>query len=57
MVYYSVASDISCKYKVGDSVEVDSGPFGSKAIVQEVNSTNYILVLGVVRLCAQNEDK
>jgi transcription antitermination factor NusG len=43
----SVASDISvAKYKVGDSVEVDSGPFlAQKAIVQEVNSTNYILVL------------
>ena len=34
------------QYKVGDSVEIDSGPFLSqKAIVQEVNSTNYVLVL------------
>lgn len=40
-------TDISvAKYKVGDSVEVESGPFmAQKAIVQEVNSNNYILVL------------
>ena len=40
-------ADISvAKYKVGDTVEVESGPFLSqKAIVQEVNNTNYILVL------------
>jgi transcriptional antiterminator RfaH len=40
-------SDISvAKYKVGDTVEVESGPFMTqKAIVQEVNSNNYILVL------------
>jgi transcription antitermination factor NusG len=40
-------ADISiAKYKVGDVVEVESGPFLSqKAIVQEVNNTNYILVL------------
>jgi transcription antitermination factor NusG len=38
-------SDISVsKYKVGDTVEV--GPFyDTKAVVQEVNSNNYILVL------------
>ena len=40
-------ADISvAKYKVGDIVEVESGPFLSqKATVQEVNNTNYILVL------------
>jgi transcriptional antiterminator RfaH len=40
-------TDISvATYKVGDSVEVESGPFmAQKAIVQEVNSNNYILVL------------
>ncbi|MDG2432904.1 UpxY family transcription antiterminator [Flavobacterium sp.] len=40
-------ADISiAKYKVGDMVEVESGPFLSqKAIVQEVSNTNYILVL------------
>jgi hypothetical protein len=32
MAYYSVASDISvAKNKVGDSVEVDSGPFWLKS--------------------------
>lgn len=43
----TVNSEISvAKYKVGDSVEVESGPFlAQKAIVQEINSTNYILVL------------
>jgi transcription antitermination factor NusG len=40
-------NDISVsQYKVGDSVEIDSGPFLSqKAIVQKVNSNNYVLVL------------
>lgn len=43
----TVDTDISVShYKVGDSVEIESGPFLSqKAIVQQVNSTNYILVL------------
>ena len=40
-------ADISiAKYKVGDTVNVESGPFlAQKAIVREVNNTNYILVL------------
>jgi transcription antitermination factor NusG len=43
----TVDTDISVShYKVGDSVEIESGPFLSqKAIVQQVNSNNYILVL------------
>ncbi|MBU0941558.1 MAG: UpxY family transcription antiterminator [Bacteroidetes bacterium] len=43
----TVDTDISVShYKVGDSVEIESGPFLSqKAIVQKVNSNNYILVL------------
>lgn len=43
----TVDSDVSVtRYKVGDSVEIESGPFLSqKAIVQQVNSNNYILVL------------
>lgn len=43
----TVDNDVSVtRYKVGDSVEIESGPFLSqKAIVQQVNSNNYILVL------------
>lgn len=33
-------------YKVGDSVQLDSGPFSTqKATVQEVTNTHYVLVL------------
>ncbi|MFV8393013.1 UpxY family transcription antiterminator [Flavobacterium sp. LB2P6] len=43
----SAGNEVSVlSYKVGDSVQLDSGPFSTqKATVQEVTNTHYVLVL------------
>ncbi|CAM4030577.1 UpxY family transcription antiterminator [Flavobacterium weaverense] len=40
-------SDVTLEaYKIGDLIELESGPFTSqKAVIQEINKTHYVLVL------------
>jgi transcription antitermination factor NusG len=59
MAEYTDENDISVsQYKVGDSVEIDSGPFLSqKSSRTKVNKYNYVLVLESLGLCFENENK